>query len=255
MGFFVSVWASISDPGAYPELIRKTTGKCMLYLILLVLLFGTPVLLKMSYSYNQGIDSLIVAAEKEVPDFQFANGELEVFADMPIIIDGGAEQVIIIDTTGNTAATILQEYESGFFVGRHEVVSKENAYKTETLNYDQLKEFSFDKEEVMQWIPWLKGFWIVLLFGGLITMILSKLLATVILGLLGLLLGSMQRYNLTYEQALRLSAHALTTPIIFQACKSLVYPGMPFSGLIYYGTFIIYMWLAIKALKIEEPIE
>jgi len=100
VGFFVSVWASISDPGAYPELIQKTTGKCMLYLILLVLLFGTPVLLKMSYSYNQGIDSLVVAAEKEVPDFQFANGELEVYADMPIIIDGEAEQVIIIDTTG-----------------------------------------------------------------------------------------------------------------------------------------------------------
>jgi len=255
VGFFVSVWASISDPGAYPELIQKTTGKCMLYLILLVLLFGTPVLLKMSYSYNQGIDSLVVAAEKEVPDFQFANGELEVYADMPIIIDGEAEQVIIIDTTGKTDATILQEYESGIFIGRHEVVSKENPYKTETLNYDQLKEFRFDKKDVMQWIPWLKAFWIVLLIGGLITMILSKLLAVVVLGLLGLLLGSMQRYSLTYEQALRLSAHALTAPIIFQACKSLVYPDMPFSGLIYYGAYIIYMWLAIKALKIVELTE
>ena len=140
-------------------------------------------------------------------------------------------------------------------VGRHELVSKKDPYKTETLNYDQLKEFSFDKEDVMQWIPWLKAFWIILLIGGLITMILSKLLAVVILGLLGLLLGSMQSYSLTYEQSLRLSIYALTAPIIFQACKSLVYPGMPFSGLIYYGAFIIYMWLAIKALKIEEPIE
>ena len=69
---------------------------------------------EMSYSYNQGIDSLVVAAEKEVPDFQFANGELEVYADMPIIIDG--------EGTGHnyryhrkTDATILQDMNLDFY--------------------------------------------------------------------------------------------------------------------------------------------
>lgn len=252
MGFFKSISASLTKPDAYPELIRKTTGKSIFYLILLVLIFGTAVMINMSFSYRQGVDSLVAMAEKDMPDFHFSGGELEVNADMPLVISGEDQPTIIIDTTGETEADVLDQYETGIFISRYQMVSKENSVKTETINFKELQGISFNKAKVLQWLPMLKVFWIFLLVGGLICMILGKLLALVILALLGLLLGKIQEYKLSYDQSIRLTAHALTAPIIFQACKDIVYPQLPLNGLIYYAVFIVYMCLAIKALKTTE---
>lgn len=254
MGFFQSMSASLVRPDDYPDLMRKSTGKCILYLVLLVLLFGTPVMIDLSWTYNQEIDAMLAAAEKELPDFRFANGELTVDADMPVLISGEDEQLIIIDTSGKTKADVLDDYDAGIFISRDQLVNKENALKTETLNFKELKELSFNKDKVLEWLPLLKVFWIFLLLFGLLFMILGKLLAAVILALLGLLLANLQQYSLTYEQSLRLCTHALTGPIIFQACKDMVYPQLPFNGLIYYAIFIVYMWLAIKTIKKQESI-
>lgn len=248
MGFFASVWASISDPGAYPELIRKTTGKSIVYLLLLVLLFGTPVLVQVAWTYNQGIDTLITAAQEEVPDFTFANGELDVKGDMPIKFeDNGA--MIVIDTSGSTDASILDDYQSGVFISRNQLVNKESGLKTETMQFSELRQFSFDKQEVMSWIPALKILWVFLLLGGWAFMIIAKLFALLMISLLTLLLGSIQKISLTFDQSLRITAHAMTAPIIFQACKDLVYDQLPLAGLIYYGMLVVYLWLAIKAVK------
>lgn len=254
MGFFKSIAASLTEPNNYPELIKKTTGKSIAYLVLLVLLFGTPVMINISWSYNQEIDSILAAAQTDLPDFSFTRGELEVYADMPLIIPGEDQQIIIIDTTGKTKASVLDKYQSGILISRYQLINKESALKTETLNFSEIKQLTFDKADVLKWIPLLKVFWVFLLLGGLVMMILGKLLAVVILSLLGLLLSKMQKHNLTYDQSLRLSAHALTAPIIFQACKDIVYPQLPLNGLIYYTIFIIYMWLAIKALKDQESL-
>lgn len=252
MGFFQSMSASLVRPDAYPELMQKSTGKCILYLILLVLLFGTPVMIDMSWSYNQEIDTMLAAAEKEVPDFRFANGELSVDADMPVVITGEEQEVIIIDTTGKIKADVLDDYDSGIFISRHQLVSKKNAFQTETMNFKELKDLSFDKSKMLEWLPVLKAFWIFLLLFGLLFMLVGKFLAAVILALLGLLLANLQKHSLTYEESFRLCVHALTGPIIFQACKDIVYPQLPLNGLIYYAIFIVYMWLAIKAVKEQE---
>lgn len=249
MGFFASVWASISDPGAYPELIRKTTGKSIVYLVLLVLLFGTPVLVQLAWTYNQGVDTLITAAEKDVPDFTFANGELDVKGDMPIKVEGDQGSIIVIDTTGSTDASILDDYPSGVFISRYQLVNKESGLKTETMEFRELRQFSFDKQEVMSWIPALKILWVFLLLGGWAFMLAAKLFALLIISLLTLLLGSIQKISLNFDQSLRITAHALTAPIIFQACKDLVYDQLPLAGLIYYGMLLVYLWLAIKAVK------
>ncbi|MEW6182100.1 MAG: DUF1189 domain-containing protein [Bacillota bacterium] len=252
MGFFTRIKESIFNFDAYPRFAREPFDKAFGYLVLMTLLFGTVFLVYTVIRLNTGISEMVGTFNRSCPDFVLQNGELTVDADMPITIDGGDEDgMIIIDTTGRTDRSVLDKYEQGVFVSRTQVVNKKNRIETQEMNFSELKGFKITKADVEQWLPNLKFFSVFIIIFGLIYMIVAKLLGAVVLGLFSLLISAVQGAGLDYGRGIRISVYALTVPTLFQTAQKIVSPGFPHPGVVYYILALIYLWFAVRAGKSE----
>ncbi|MEW6173329.1 MAG: DUF1189 domain-containing protein [Bacillota bacterium] len=252
MGFFGRAKASVADFGAYRQFAQEPFDKAFGYLVLMVLLLGTVYLVYTVIQLNSGINEMVGGFSRSCPDFVLENGELTVYADMPITVNGDKEDgVIVIDTTGRTDRSVLDKYEQGVFVSRTQVVNKKNRIETQEMNFSELKGFRITKSNVEQWLPKLKYFSVLIVLFGLIYMVIAKLLGAVVLGLVCLLFSAIQGTGLNYGNGIRISVYALTVPTIFQTLQKMVSPGFPHPGLVYYILTLIYLWFSVRANKNE----
>ncbi|MGE5405206.1 MAG: DUF1189 domain-containing protein [Candidatus Saccharibacteria bacterium] len=250
MGFFSRLINSILKPAAYNELVQMGLGKAMGYLILLVLLITVPVHGYQAYEMSGEFKQLAVDLAPQIPNFTLANGELQVDAKMPLILDQTEQNIIVIDTTGTTDQSILNDYPGGFLLTKTKMYVKQTGGQITETDYTQFKDMSFNKESLLKLIPLLNVFGFLLVLLGWIWVYLCKLLQVfTIMGLITLIVSAVTSAKLKYEQSVTVATYAMTMPFVVQGIQKVLIPTFEYPSLLYYGLFIIWIVLGVLGAK------
>ena len=116
MNFFRQVKDSFTNFDAYREISEQRGGKTFRYFILLFTLVFLIGGLGFAYNFKAGTAEFATVVREQVPEFNFANGELILEGPQPIVFDGDNNSTLIIDTTGQVDESALNEYSEGVFI-------------------------------------------------------------------------------------------------------------------------------------------
>jgi maltodextrin utilization protein YvdJ len=248
MGFFKKLRYSVTEVNMYPQMISQGVGKAFKYLLLFTLIFGTISSMIIGYQLNKDIGNFISQLEKDLPEFTFEKSKLHVEGAMPITYTELDENtVIIIDTTGGTTPDILEEYESAALFLEDQAIIKRNAVETRVISFAEFADISFDKEDVMNLLPYLKWFSLIAGIVVWIVFFIGKLISAFILSIISLIISKIRNVDLSFGHLYSLSVYSLTLPILLDIVFNLFHFDLP--NLIYYAIAIIYAWLVIDRTK------
>jgi hypothetical protein len=205
--------------------------------------------IKLAFLWNGLVDTMEQEFVDKAPEFIFANGKLAVNTPMPYLIYKTQDQIMIVDTSGKTDASILNSYKKGILIGKNMVISKENELETRSYDLSSLREISFTKSSAIKYIPWLKWLNIFMIGFLFIYEIIGNLIAAVILGGLGLIVSKVIDYQIVFNDLYKIGIYALTLPIVLELARELTEVNIPVFKLVFYGIGIVYIVMALKILK------
>ena len=246
ISFFNKLFYSIAKFDKYPSMLKEGAGKAFIYLLLFTLLFGSVSSIRVGYQVVDGISSFSDEIKRDVPDFSFSNGELQVEGEMPIVIDETSDNLVMIDVTNNTSIGVLEPYETGFIFLKDRLIVKTNRYDTRELVYADF-DLYLTKEGTVEFLSNLKWVGFVVGFIAIVVFLIGKLISSLIMTLLGLIIMSVQKVKLSFGQLYSLGIYTLTLPIIVDLFLSFFHIDLPFY--VYYGIALVYVWFAIKSFK------
>lgn len=249
MGFFSRIYYSIAGFSKYRYFLRQGTGKAVVYLLLITLVLGVITFIPAVNEYNKIMDELIANFDSKIPDFEFANGKLEVSGKMPIIIDDGGV-TIVIDTSPDAEEAILEQYDTVMLITSDKIIQKNYVDKTVT-NLSTLQGVVLSRESIKQVLPIMKPIGIfVFIFGG-IFFICGKFISAFIVSLAGIIISSIRKTNLSYRSIFKISVYSLTLPLLLCTVLSLLPVHIPYLWLIFYIIAAVYVYGVINTIKRE----
>ncbi|MDY4077330.1 MAG: DUF1189 domain-containing protein [Clostridium sp.] len=264
MGFFKKFLNSLFNFKAYNTFLSQTTGKAVLYMLILCALLGIIDCTSFASYLNSSLPPFKEKLEKNVPEFKFKNGKLTFEGDMPIVIKYKEEDVIFyIDTENPIDNSVLDDYSNAFLI-TSDSISVKQGINTQSINLSSLSGTNLDKDTFIDSIPnKVPIFFIVVYYIFFVLFsFLGKLIgAFIVLGIAGTILSKIMNKPLKYSESFRLGLYALTVPMLLSTiCFLLTCVGfvIPFPGYISYGIAIIYLALGIKSIdantieKLEE---
>lgn len=253
IGFFPSIYYSMAGFANYKYLLKHRTGRVVAYLLFITFILGMISLIPAVSDYTNVIDEMTGSYDSKVPDFVFENGRLDVQGEMPIIIsDGGA--TVIIDTSGNTDESVLDNYDTGILITADRMIQKNYANKRVT-DFSMLQGFKTDKAAVKKMIPLLKLVAPLILIFGSLFFIAIKFLSALVISLVGLIINASRNTNLRFGEIFRLSAYSMTLPLVLGTLLDLVPYRIPMLWAVFYIISIVYLWGAINTIKKDMDME
>lgn len=252
LNFFTKIYYSIASFDSYRFFIRQRTGKAVLYLLLLSFLVTLAGILQPIIESNKIITQVVGEIEDIIPDFNFENGRLNVDAQMPLIIDDGG-MTIIIDTSGNTDESILNNYDMALLIMRDQMIQK-NFANQQVTDFSVFQSISFDRSDIKNLIPLAKWLFLIILAIAVPFFIAGRFISVLFISIIALIINSARNANLPYRSIYTISTYALTLPLIL--CTILDFANVPFllSTLVYYLIAGIYAGCAISAIKRHEAV-
>ncbi len=252
MNFFTQMRESVIDFKFYRSIKNNRFSRSFIYLMLLFLII---------YSVN-GVRTFVVSRivvgeiaaglNDSVPEFKLENGKFSFEGKMPYYIEENADEVFVIDTTGEITEDILKDKKSGMLITEDKILAKTNAIETREINLSELKGLTVTKSDILEFLPKLSWIILVFIFFGFIFVLGWKLLNVVILALLGLIANSVMKGRLQFNNMLNISIYALTLPMLIQLAYNLSGFLIPKFGIAYWGISILYVVLAAKSCIEEE---
>jgi len=246
MNFFSQVRDSFLNFDAYKEFARQKGGKTFKYFVLLFTLVFLIGGLRFVNTYNTGVSELAAAVKEQVPEFRLENGELTVEGQQPIILGGENNSVLVIDTTGQTESSILDQYLEGVYIDRNSITVKQD-YNNRVVNFSAFREVVLDKDKLVSKLPLLKWLLVIIAFFSYGFKMGWVLITTVILALLGLIINSSMKGGLEFGNLWTISVYAFTLPWLLEMVKELVYPGLPLFWAAKWGLAIYILYKGIEA--------
>ena len=255
MGFFLKVKNSIINPKVYVEFVKESAGRAVLYIFLITLILGSIGRIKTVYEFAKLRDTAKDAINKDVRDFKFENGRLAVDGDMPITIKEEDGTVIIIDTSGSTTESALDEYNKGMLITDTKFINKKNSSQKEQVEFSSYKDFSFDKSDVLKIIDKSKVLNVFIVIFGVLWFFGKQFLFALFTALLALIVNAVVKARVNFGEVYKLTLYSLTVPIIVNT----IYDVSGISGIgvwarwiIYWAIALTYLGFAFKAIKESE---
>lgn len=258
MGFFSKFKNSIVNPKAYVQFFKESGGRAVLYLFLITLIFGCIGRIRTVYDFANFRDKAKDAINKEARDFKFENGKLKVEGDMPIVIKEDDGSVFIIDTSGKTTESVLDEYNKGTFISDSKIVNKKNLSQKDQYEFTAAKELTFDKNDILKFIDKAKIFNVFIVIFGTLWFFLKQFIFALFTALLALIVNSFVKANVNFGGAYKLTLYALTVPIILNTIIDVVsIYGIGFwpRWIVYWVIALIYLGFGFKAIKDSQQEE
>lgn len=246
MDFFRRIRDSFLDFDTYREISGQKGGRTFRYFILLFTLVFLIGSIRLAVEFNIGMSGIISSVKNEVPEFRLANGELTVEGEQPIVIDGDNRTALIVDTTGKTDESVLDNYAEGVFISKDKLVNKQNLQRKE-IKFADLKNFTFDKQQLVSYLPMLKWFMVVLGALFYVIKLVWVLVTTVFLALIGLAINSGMKGKLEFGNLWNIAVYAFTLPWLLEMVKNLVYPTIPIFWPVKWGIAIYILYKGIQA--------
>ena len=249
MGFFPKFFYSITSFAKYRYFLRQRTGAAIAYLLVITLVISAAIHIPAYNTYSKAMDSLIANFDTTIPDFRFSNGKLEVSGEMPIIIeDSGAS--IVIDTSPNAEDAILDKYDTVILITSDKIIQKNYVDKTVT-SLSAFQGLEMSRDDIKQSLPFMKpvSIFIFVLMG--IFFICGKFISVLFVSLIGLVLNSAKRTNLSYRSIFKISSYAVTLPLLLCTFLNLMPVAIPFLWLLFYLIASVYVYGAINTIRKE----
>lgn len=249
--FFKKLYYSIVNFKSYPNMVREGVGKAFLYLLLFTLIFGTISGFIVGKNVTSGINMFISQLDENTPDFRLANGHLEVEGNMPIVLEElpNNQALYIIDTTGQTQADILDNYQTGMLILEDRAIVKQNPVQTSVYDFKEFVGADLTKDDLMNMMPFFKSFGLIFGFLTFLFFYLVKMFHALLLAVIGLLIAAIQSKNLSFGKQYSLGIYVLTLPVLLDIIISLF--GYNFPWYLFYLVGLIYMWFAIR--EFDKP--
>ncbi|MGE5417934.1 MAG: DUF1189 domain-containing protein [Acidobacteriota bacterium] len=248
MGIFSRLVKSIINPAAYGELVKLGLGKAMGYLILLVLLVTIPVHIYQVYGSNGMVSAVSQLIDQNIPDFSLSNGVLQVDAEMPITIAETPQNLIVIDTSGRSNQSILNDHPEGVLFTKDQMVVKQNG-QVQQISLSDLQ-VEFNKDDLFKVLPLIKTFGIVyIILGPFVIWLIKMLQVFTLMGLVALIVSAISSAELSYTESVTVAVYAMTLPFLVQGLQKVLIPTFPYPCLLYYILFIICIILGVQGAK------
>lgn len=264
MGFFKKFFNSLFNFKAYNTFLAQTTGKAVLYMLILCSLLSIINCFLLLTAVNFELPNLKEDIKEKVPEFEFKNGKLTFEGDMPIIIkDEESDMIVYIDTENPIDNSVLDNYSNATLITSDSITQKQGI-QTRSVNLSPLTDMKLDKDTIIKSIPDKIPVIIAIIFYIFFVLFyfLGELIgAFIILGIAGTILSKVMKKELKYSESFKLGLYALTVPMLISTiCTLLTLIGIiiPFSGYISYAIAIIYLGFGINAIdnntieKLEE---
>ncbi|MBU3131652.1 DUF1189 domain-containing protein [Clostridium gasigenes] len=246
---------------SYNYFISEKLSKAVLYLLLLAFVSSGFMVLKEGFSFNKEFSKMKTILNEEMPSFTLDNDELIIDSEMPIIYEED-NTIFVIDTSNELDIKSLDKYNSGIFIGKNELIFKENSTKFTTIKYSSLElKNSLTSEYVNRIVNTFGNIFIIIgLVLIFIFLLIGKLISVfAIMPLAALIIASILNKKLSYSNLIKISAYALTVPILLKTFLKLVGITIPVFFILYYGIGIVYLIFALKNIHLDvneslEPI-
>lgn len=253
IGLFKSFLNSTYNFKSYNLFICQNLSKAVLYLILLAFLSSTLTIIANSFSFKKDFAYLTEVLNNKMPSFILENNELNVEGSMPIVYEDGIN-IFVIDTINEIDPTEYNSYNSAFLLGKKNIVFKDSTPNFKTLNYSSLQLTSpVTSEDFNELIKILGSVGIIILLGFIfIFLFIGKLISVfLIMPLAALVISSILNKKLSYGNLIKLSAYALTVPILLKTFFAVISINVPVFFIVYYGIGILYLTFAIKNINLD----
>lgn len=253
MGILKRFINSIYDFKSYNFFISQKLSKAILYLLLLAFLSSTFTVIKNSYTFKSGFSYLEEVLTNEMPSFILENNELKIDTTMPIVYEDGIN-IVVVDTTKELDPTTYPSYINIFLIGKDKIIFKDSSSQFTTLDYSSFQLTSpLTSEDFSNVMKTLGGIGItILLILIFIFLFIGKLISVfLIMPLAALVISSILDKKLSYGSLIKISAYALTVPIIIKTFFAVIGVNVPVFFILYYGVGIIYLTFAIKNIKLD----
>lgn len=247
MGFFAKIYYSVVSFDKYKYFLRQSTARAVLHVLIIALVCCIITFIPLVNDYNKIVDEIIVKVDTTAPDFKFADGKLEIAGDMPIILEDG-NITIIIDTSPNAEDTILDSYDKLILITSDKIIQKNYVDRTYT-SFDVFRELKLTKDNLKEVLPLMKPLGIpVFIFIGIL-LVCWSLITIFIVSIIALIINSSKGTNLSYRSIYKISAYALTLPLIAITFLGLLPINFLFLRLLYYAIAAVYVFGSINSIK------
>ena len=220
LGFFAKVYYSIAGFSKYRYFLRQSTGKAVIYLLLISMVLALITIIPDSLLYNKAMDELATNFNSLIPDFRLADGKLEVSGEMPIIIDGDGAN-IIIDTSPGAEERILNQYDIVILITSDKIIQKNFVNKT-VRNLSSFQGLVLTRDSIKQVLPIMKPIGVIIFIMAGIFFVCGKFISALIVSLIGLIINSIKNTRLSYRSIFKLSVYSLTMPLLLCTILSLL---------------------------------
>ena len=255
MNIFKEMSLSVYSYGSYKEFLQNKKGKVFGFgVMLMVIYFAVTLLipgLVAVFSPNGAVHSVM----ENIPDFELRNGILWV--DDVIEIDEG-QTYVYIDTDpeyyfydADEMAPYLYEYTNAFLIDSEKMIVKSSG-QVQGLYFSDL-DADLNKDDLMNLMPVFYVWFVIGMFFVYIWVTALFFFGALFVALLGMIVASALKYQLTFGQLYILAVYSRTLPLIIKAVVSFLPFSIPFFWVINFGLSVLILFLAIRKMKEEQP--
>jgi len=271
--FFKQVFKSIKDLDKYEDFAAEQPKVAIKYLFKLALVFVIIVTAFYTYKIVDSLNDIYNELKGVVPEFSYANGELTVNKEQPIIFKQFEESMgkVIIDT--NTVENATGKYEEqikdstvAVLILRDKAIMISNGTTGQVIyNYSDITNAygltEFTKQDVINYI---EGMNIVFIYSSIYLMIfvylfivyfISILMDVLILALLAFIISRISRIRLKFVSSFNIAIHGITLPVLLNLIYIIVNLltgfNIKYFGFMYTTISYIYVIVAILMIKTD----
>lgn len=255
MNIFKEMALSVYSYGSYKQFLQNKKGKVFGFgLVLMLIYFLVTMLIPGLISFVSFSGELQTFMEK-IPDFELEDGILWVGDVFEYDEDG---TYIYIDTDPDYAfydademAPYLYEYGTALLMDSEKVIIK-NDGDVQGLYFSELG-VDFDKEDLGMLLPWIYVIYVAFLIFAYIWMTAWFFFGVIFVALLGMIIASSMKYQLTFGQLYLLGVYSRTLSFIIKAVVNFLPFNIPYFWVINFGLSVLILFLAIRKMKEEQP--
>lgn len=247
MNIFKRFYVSLFKPKKYKELLKSSGFAAFFYLLLLSLLLG---LLAFSRSYSD-LNNFFVARkealEEKIPPFEIKDGVLNLKGSNFIVFQEENWTFILNDK--ETSDNLLNDYPSGIALGKDSATFKYNNTNLGTTDYSSMN-LSLTDTQLKNYLTTLDNS-----LGNtyLTLMVLSFMIfsfvASFILAIIGKIIASAKKINLSFGSAFKLSLYGITPCLVILALLCLLNMGFALATPLCFLVSVFYLYFGIITLN------
>lgn len=254
MNIFKEMFFSVAGVKHYPGFLKNKTGKVVLYVTVLILIYFAVSHLR-TIPATMDVVSELKEAVMDFPDFKLESGKLRM--EEPFNYDGDGLLVMmeteygsyIRDLSETDWRDVLYDYDIVFVADETALLVK-NEGKIEI--YDYPEDFRLTRAWVYDKLDYIYAFMVVFLIFSYLFSLAGYLLAAVFVALAGMIICSFMNQKLTFGQLYLLSLYAKTLPLLVKGVlKAVNYSFFGYSVLAF-AIACLYLGFAIHHMDLTD---